>query len=363
MDEKLVIKAVKALQKHVLVEQQNNKSQLFDDGEFIYLQIALKKIPVHQRKGKPQPITIPNRILPEDAEVCLLVKDPQKTYKVAVEENDVDSVKKVIGLTKLRKNYKTFEKKRNLCASYDIFMCDEDLIRMIPKVLGKPFYSKKKQPVVLKRLTTENLKSKVEESLNKTYMFVGYGHSLFIKIGRTDMEANEVSDNIVEGMKDIVKYFAKHKVSKRSDRPDYNIQFNTLDNVQSIHIKTSNSIALPIFNSLPEVGEGDEGDDDYQEEEEDDDIDLGDYEDYDEEEEEEADNFKDREFKKLTKSVLKKRKRNDNSQNKSNKKRKKANNDNDKQQSTPIKKKKTKKRASVDTYSPKLVKKTKKKMR
>ena len=50
----------------------------------------------------------------------------------------------VISVTKLRKNYKSFQDKRTLCSQYDAFLCDERIYHLIPKAVGKAFFSRKK---------------------------------------------------------------------------------------------------------------------------------------------------------------------------------------------------------------------------
>lgn len=51
---------------------------------------------------------------------------------------------KVIGVTKLRKEFKSHEAKRQLCDSYDFFLADDRVLPALPKVLGKAFFQKKK---------------------------------------------------------------------------------------------------------------------------------------------------------------------------------------------------------------------------
>ena len=55
--------------------------------------------------------------------------------------------RQVLGISKLRNNYKAHEQKRKLCDSYDLFLADNRVIPILPKLIGKTFFSKKKQPV------------------------------------------------------------------------------------------------------------------------------------------------------------------------------------------------------------------------
>ena len=45
-------------------------------------------------------------------------------------------VAKVIGLSKLKSKYESHEAKRNLCAQYDMFLADDRIIPLLPKLIG-----------------------------------------------------------------------------------------------------------------------------------------------------------------------------------------------------------------------------------
>ena len=93
--------------------------------------------------------------MPEPRDVCLIVKDLEKGIKVDHEptvnhfkdmlsEKGIDCVTQVISLRELKVEYKPFEAKRSLSQKFDIFLIDDRIIRMVPKFLGKSFYSKKR---------------------------------------------------------------------------------------------------------------------------------------------------------------------------------------------------------------------------
>jgi ribosome biogenesis protein UTP30 len=52
----------------------------------------------------------------------------------------------VLGISKLRNEYKPFEAKRQLCQMYDLFLADDRVVPLLPKLLGKKFYETKKKP-------------------------------------------------------------------------------------------------------------------------------------------------------------------------------------------------------------------------
>jgi hypothetical protein len=46
-------------------------------------------------------------------------------------------VAKVIGLSKLRTKYESFESKRELCKLYDLFLADDRILPSLPKLIGE----------------------------------------------------------------------------------------------------------------------------------------------------------------------------------------------------------------------------------
>jgi len=142
LDRELVGRAVTAILKHAEITRASKKTQLFEEDDMIQLVITLKTIPEKQ-SVKPQRIAIPHSLHPrESTEVCIFVKDPQTDIKKLFEEKGV-KVSKVVGLAKLKANYKEFEAKRKLCGSYDLFLADARITPMLPKLLGKTFFKKR----------------------------------------------------------------------------------------------------------------------------------------------------------------------------------------------------------------------------
>jgi ribosome biogenesis protein UTP30 len=159
----------------------------------------------------------------EDQQVCLITKDPQREYKDQLRSKNLmeSTVHKVIGVTKLRQKYKPHEAKRLLCRSYDSFLADERVIPLLPKLLGKTFFERKKIPVPV-NLTRKDVGKELERALDSTYLFVGNGCT---------------SENIADALPALMEKIPKG-----------------WSNIQSIHLKTNQSVALPLYNSLPTVG-------------------------------------------------------------------------------------------------------------
>ncbi|KAF9583324.1 hypothetical protein BGW38_009750 [Lunasporangiospora selenospora] len=228
-------KAANALLTHIKKKNENSNDLLEDDNQIVWLIIATKKFS-DASKTKPVRIPLKHSITKPDTEVCLFVKDPQREYKDLLQEKKVKSVSKVLGVTKLRNRYKPYEAKRQLCASYGLFLADARVIPVLPKLLGKTFFLKKKQPIPVD-LTKSDLKKEIERAISSTYMHINQGTCSAIKIGLTSQTPGEVTENITTAISHIVE-----KIPRK------------WKNIQSIHIKTSDSVSLPIFNSLPGDG-------------------------------------------------------------------------------------------------------------
>ncbi|KAF9086098.1 hypothetical protein BGX23_009145 [Mortierella sp. AD031] len=234
LDIKQADKAVKALLGYVEKKGQS-KNQLMDDDQTVWLIIATKKFS-DASKAKPHRIPLKHSIVAPDAEVCLFVKDPQRDYKRMLEEKGVKAVNKVIGVSKLRAKYKPYEAKRQLCASYGMFLADARVVTVLPKLLGKTFFLKKKQPIPVD-MTKGDLKKEIAKAIGSTYMHTTSGTCTAVKVGLTSQSAAEITANIETAMPHIIE-----KIPRK------------WKNIQSINLKTNDSTALPIFNSLPEEG-------------------------------------------------------------------------------------------------------------
>lgn len=236
LDIKQADRAVKALLAHV--EKENSANDvLIQDDQAVWLIIATKKFS-DEYKAKPHRIPLKHGIVPPDAEICLFVKDPQRNYKNLLEEKKVTAVHKVIGVSKLRSNYKQYEAKRQLCASYGMFLADARVLTVLPKLIGKTFFNKKKHPIPVD-MTKGDLKKEIARALGSTYMHLTPGTCTAIRVGLTSQSAAEITANIETAMPHIVE-----KIPRK------------WKNIQAINLKTSGSVALPIYNSLPHDGIG-----------------------------------------------------------------------------------------------------------
>ncbi|KAG4301706.1 hypothetical protein PCANB_001857 [Pneumocystis canis] len=238
--------ACRALLKHVQsIEKKKKKSQkqdilTLDKSSLrfslpIWIILSTKTFITDKKRLKPSKIILKHPILDPDSECCLIVKDPQRIYKDLVISAKLNRrITKVIGVSKLYKKFKSYEQKRALRDSYDLFLADSKVIRLLPKLLGKTFYEKKRQPIPIdlsENSTPEHLSKEVEKAYSSTYLHLSPGTCTSIKCGAICQTPEQISENIQIIINILVQKFIK----------------NGWKGVRGFHIKTSESIALPIW--------------------------------------------------------------------------------------------------------------------
>eukprot|EP00887_Chlorella_sp_A99_P005117 scaffold25.g5117.t1 len=239
LSEEQVHKAVKALLKYVGTQKEKSTNLLEDEDELLYLVIALKKVPQKPRNDKPQRLPLPHPIyvLGEGVEVCLFVKDHKgeghKAGKLKVKEERVAGVAKVIGLSKLKTKYESHEAKRQLCNSYDLFLADDRVLPSLPKLIGKAFFKKKKQPVPV-RLSGKDWAGQIRRACEATYLHLSGGSALTIRVARSSQSEAQCAENVFAALAAAVDKLPRKWAG-----------------VQSLFLKTSDSVSLPIYQAVP----------------------------------------------------------------------------------------------------------------
>ena len=169
MNSEQTSKAVNALLKHL----KNESTDLLPSITNLWIILTLEEMPTRVSL-KPIPIKLPNPIIPHDASVCLIAKDPQSETKELVKSLNLSRPIKVIGVSKLRSKYKPFEAKRALLDSFELFLADDRVIPVLPRLLGKKFFLKKKQPVPI-QVNKSSLLNNLENMFSSTFMHYSSG--------------------------------------------------------------------------------------------------------------------------------------------------------------------------------------------
>lgn len=74
----------------------------------------------------------------------MFVRDPQRKWKDLLAKERLPLITRVIGISKVKKKFPTFQDKRVLCAAYDMFLCDRRVFDKLTPLLGRPFIQTKK---------------------------------------------------------------------------------------------------------------------------------------------------------------------------------------------------------------------------
>ena len=164
---------------------------------------------------------------------CVAVQDPAEDVVQKLEEQPVPGFVKVIGYTKLSKNYKQYSARRELLKSYDAFFVDDRILPMMPRVLGKTFFARKRQPVPVAMSGSRSLTNALQRARDSTPLYLGAGLCLAIKVGHTGMTPAQVAENVMAVLPEVIDQ------TPRKWR-----------NIASVHMKLPESAALPLFMAL-----------------------------------------------------------------------------------------------------------------
>ncbi|KAI9296591.1 ribosomal protein L1 [Neoconidiobolus thromboides FSU 785] len=220
-------KAVNALNEYL--KTKDNDTNLLKDLESFSLLISLNYIP--DKTYSPQFIDLPHPIYNEDASICIITKTISKEETDSLTNMKISGVNEIVSIDDLKQKYKTFEAKRNLCQTHDLFLADDKVLPLLPSYLGKTFFKNRKLPAPIR--INSNLKFQVEKGLKKCSVYLPTGNLLQLKIGTEKLTASQLVENIETAIRSVTKYFS-----------------NNMDSVQSISVKVADSPGLPIYGKI-----------------------------------------------------------------------------------------------------------------
>ena len=216
---------------------------------------------VDKKRLKPGKIPIPHSLNKSaDSKICLFTPDPQRTFKDVIRHPSFPTglssrITRVIGLSKLKARYKSFESRRQLLSEHDIFLADDRIITILPRILGKIFFESTKRPVpidlqprkpkdasgqTIKMAKSKESKSvitplqaahEIERALSCARVHLSPSTTTSVRVALSNFTAEQLADNIeavVNGMQE--KFVTKG-----------------WRNIRAIHIKGPNTMALPIW--------------------------------------------------------------------------------------------------------------------
>nr|XP_042899481.1 ribosomal L1 domain-containing protein 1 isoform X1 [Parasteatoda tepidariorum] len=231
-------------------ENKEKKSLLDDESENpIILQLTMKKIPPPYMQ-KFIKVHLPKSTLNETKEVCLITGDLDKRntkaevepdvlhFKELLKSQHISQINEVITLRQLRKEYKPYEARRQLCGAYDVFLCDKKIAGVLPSTLGKSFFKKRKFPIQI-NMQTPNLKEQIENALSSTVFHITCkGNSCASEVADLSMKEDDILLNIMSSIEALKEQLP-----------------GQWDNVLGIYVKTPKSKAIPLFMSNDDPNE------------------------------------------------------------------------------------------------------------
>uniref|UniRef100_A0A8C0LII2 Ribosomal L1 domain-containing protein 1 n=1 Tax=Canis lupus dingo TaxID=286419 RepID=A0A8C0LII2_CANLU len=237
LDKGQIRKAVEALLAHSR-SRKNANGLLLNENENFFLMVILWKIPSKELRVR---LALPHGIRSDLTDICLLTKDepnltPENTerfYKKLLNKHGIKTISQIIPLRTLKKEYKAYEAKLRLLGSFDFFLTDARIRRLLPSHLGRHFYHRKKVPVPV-NLLAKNLSREINECIGGTVLNISKsGSCSTIRVGHTGMEVEHIVDNIIA--------VAKRLSQKLPEK---------WESVKLLYVKTERSASLPIFSSF-----------------------------------------------------------------------------------------------------------------
>jgi ribosome biogenesis protein UTP30 len=220
---------------------------------------------VDKNRLKPGKISLPHSLNSSPSlSVCLITADPQRGVKDIVADpsfpKELSSrIEKVIGFSKLKARYQSFESRRQLLAEHDVFLADDRIITRLVNTLGKVFYKSSKRPIPIRIAEIEKVDGKrvkkdpknkptkedksaafaaplivakeIERTLSCASVQLAPSTTAAIRVGSSKFTADQLSENIAAVVKGMTEKF----VAKG------------WKNMKAIHVKGANTMAMPIW--------------------------------------------------------------------------------------------------------------------
>lgn len=234
-------------------------------NEPVWLVVTTKKHVVDKNRLKPGKISIPHSLNTSPSlSICLITADPQRSVKDIVADPSFPTslssrINRIIGFSKLKARYKSFESRRQLLAEHDVFLADDRIIMRLVAALGKTFYKSSKRPIPVRIEQIEKVDGKrvkkdpkkkppkderqaafapplvvakeIEKALHCAPVQLAPATTSAVRVGASNFTPQQLAENIeavVNGLTD--------KFISRGWR-----------NVKAIHIKGPNTMAMPIW--------------------------------------------------------------------------------------------------------------------
>ncbi|KAJ9629351.1 proteasome-interacting protein cic1 [Taxawa tesnikishii (nom. ined.)] len=251
-------RAANTTKRDLLADESSEAEAGDDDAVPIWLTLTTKKHIVDKKQLKPGKIVLSHPSTAPPRPTFRIYKDI--VADTSFPPQLASKINRVIGITKLKAKYKSYESRRQLFGEYDIFLADDRIVTYLPTTLGKVFYgtgAKRPVPVTLegKKQTKdengakllkiseggskkpraeakpESIAKEIERAIGAALVHLSPGTNVAVKVGKASWPAEHTAENVetvVKGLTD--KYVTKG-----------------WRNVKSVHVKGPNTTSLPIW--------------------------------------------------------------------------------------------------------------------
>jgi ribosome biogenesis protein UTP30 len=186
--------------------------------------------------------------------ICLITVDPQRQFKNAIAHPAFPAalrsrITRVIGISKLRAKYKSFESRRQLLNEHDVFLSDDRVVNLLPQTLGKVFYktgAKRPVPVCISGFRKKGkaakegeksmapplaMASEIGRALSAALVHLSPSVTTAVRVAKAGWDEQKVVENVEAVVNGIVEKFVPKKWK----------------NIRSLHIKGPNTTGLPLW--------------------------------------------------------------------------------------------------------------------
>ena len=218
----------------------------------------------NQKRLKPHKVLLPHSLhTSPNTSICIITPEPQRQFKDALGHPSFPTIlskriSKVISIKKLEAKFRSFESRRQLRDSYDIFLADDRIVTYLAKTLGKTFYNTtakrpipvsleaskpkerknaafpstkiRKEPSDMKSIAAPPLLAKeIERTLSTAQINLSSSTTTAVRVGLASQTPEQLAANIEV----VIASLAGKLVGWK--------------NVRALHVKGPNTMALPIW--------------------------------------------------------------------------------------------------------------------
>lgn len=243
----------------------HSRSSKGEKAEAVYVVINSKIKFTKSKEYVPRIIPLTKKLDSlENKSVLLVTKDPSIPYREKLTEKGSpteDVFSDIFSFKRLKSQAKDGRKLIKIFKEYDIVVADNRIHKFLPDVLGfQFFYKNKKIPYMVQMALPEQdamltrgkkstklkddrcdpkyVKSQMKAiARNAAFVAPHNGTCVVLKVGYTDWSTSDLLTNI----NDIVTYLTNQKYLPVGG------MLRSVKNIESVHLKTSDSISLPLY--------------------------------------------------------------------------------------------------------------------